>query len=126
MREEQLLLLFPLIKSSKKPKFSVSLTTLVYKRIFQYVALVFLYGFFWPMSTVCYEGLYWSLNYLLDYSVRAYLLTKKKNIPRAQMISFPSQINVRCLSFKSCSRKARIYHLDLRKCLAFRLSSTAP
>lgn len=67
-----------MIKSSKKPEFSVSLTTLVYERIFQYVALVFLYGFFWPLSTVFYEGLYWSLNYLLDYSVRAYLLTKKK------------------------------------------------
>lgn len=101
--------------------------TSLYKRIFQYVALVFLYGFFWPLSTVCYEGLYWSLK--LSVGLFCSCLPadkKKKNIPRAQMISFPSQINVRCLSFKSRSRKARIYHLDLRKCLAFRLSSIAP
>lgn len=122
----KLLFLFPLIKSSKKAQVQCfPNNTSLQKDISVCCFSISIWILLAPVNCML-----WGIILELELSVGLFCsclpADKKKNIPRAQMISFSSQINVRCLSFKSRSRKARIYHLDLRKCLAFRLSSKAP
>lgn len=62
-----------------RPKFSVSLTTLVYKDISACCCSISMRILLAPVNCTYERDLYWSLNHLLDYSVHAYLGTKKNH-----------------------------------------------